>query len=57
LLGEHQDGDGRELLRDRAQPQDVLGLQGHAQLEVGHAVCLAEDDLAVPHDGQAQYAL
>ena len=46
LLEDH-DGHGRELLGDRPQAELGLGRVGHVMLQVGHAVALAEEDLAV----------
>ena len=50
LLGQCEDCRRGELLRQRCQREDVLGLHRHAQFEVCHAVRLAQQHAAVFHD-------
>ena len=47
LLHELKDRDGRVLLRHRPDPEDHVGLDRDVQLEVRHAVALAEECLTV----------
>ena len=51
VLRQHQDRCGRELLRDRPEPEDHVRLERHAEFQVGHAVRLPEDGASVlDHD-------
>ncbi len=57
LLDQQEDGDGRELLGDRAQAEDHVGRDRHAELEVGQAVALAEDRPAALADDDGRSGL
>ena len=48
IFFQQEDRGGSELLRDGAQPKDHLRLQGHAQLQVGHAGGTSIDDRTIP---------
>ncbi len=48
LLGELEDGDGGELLGDRADPEDHVGLDRHSQLDAGEPAALGAAELSSP---------
>ena len=49
FLGELQDGDGRELLRDGCDIEEGVAVDGHFRVDVGDAVAFVKDDLVALH--------
>ena len=52
LFGQQRDAQGNELFGDRPGIEDRRGCDGHAVFEIGHAVTVFVDDLALVDDGE-----